>query len=110
MTVERDFMKKIILSLLVLSIFGCAQIDRQSPQEIGATGNVHAAMTGPEVVNLLTNLYNQTLQNCNNSVTAPAFLCSGVTLRVTDKQPGETHHVWNPARRPSKTVVFRFLT
>lgn len=111
MTVERDFMKKIILSLLVLWIFGCAQIDRQSPQEIGATGNVHAAMTGPEVVNLLTNLYNQTLQNCNNSVTAPAFLCSGVTLRVTDKQPGETHHVWNPSQTSVKNggVSFSYL-
>ncbi|MGL6243276.1 halovibrin HvnC [Pseudomonas sp.] len=89
-------MKRIIIALFVASALGCAYVESPT-QDITASSTLHAAMTGQEVANLLTTLYNRVDPNCNNSPTAPAFLCSGVVLRVTDKKPGETHHVWNPS-------------
>jgi hypothetical protein len=89
-------MKRIITALFLATALGCTHIE--SPTlDITATRTPHAAMSGQEVADLLTKLYNRTDINCNGSLTAPAFLCSGVVLRVTDKRPGETHHVWNPS-------------
>ncbi|TBN35547.1 halovibrin HvnC [Pseudomonas sp. BGI-2] len=89
-------MKRIILTLFVASALGCVHVDSPT-QDFTASSASQVAMTGPEVVTLLTTLYNRVDPNCKNFPTAPAFLCSGIVLRVTDKKPGETHHVWNPS-------------
>ncbi|WP_122612276.1 halovibrin HvnC [Pseudomonas viridiflava] len=104
-------MKKIILSVSIATLIGCAQTAPQAPFEQSGSNNSHVAITGPQVVEWLNTLYNSKSQNCHESANQPAFLCSGVIFRVTDKKPGETHHVWNPSPTSVKNggVSFSYL-
>ncbi|WP_460090776.1 halovibrin HvnC [Pseudomonas sp. S2_E02] len=104
-------MRNALLSLLLVTLLGCSPIATQSPVEQGVSNSPNVAMTGPQVVELLNQLYNSKFVNCHESANQPAFLCSGIILRVTDKQPGETHHVWNPSPTSIKNggVSFSFL-
>ncbi|MBC3778301.1 halovibrin HvnC [Pseudomonas sp. SWRI99] len=104
-------MKNIFLVGLFAMLTACAQVDKQPASESHGSHNPRAAMTGPQVVSLLTTYYNRKFTNCNNSANQPAFLCSGIIFRVTKKNPGETHHVWNPSPTSVKNggVSFSFL-
>lgn len=88
-------MRKIIALLLVALVAGCSHqyvIDTSVP-----ITPLSQALSGTEVAAELNTLYSRQLPNCNNSNSQPAFLCSGVTLRVTVKDPANTYKVWDPS-------------
>ncbi|MCX2546472.1 halovibrin HvnC [Pseudomonas sp. COW5] len=103
--------KHIVQALLIAIVLGCTQVDTQSTLPRITSNNPHAAMTGPQVVELLNTLYNRQFPNCDKNDNRPAFLCSGIIFRVTDKNPGDTHHVWNPSPTSVKNggVSFSYL-
>lgn len=88
-------MRKIIALLLVVLMVGCAQqpvMDTTVPIR-----PLSQALAGPEIAAELNTLYGRRFPNCNNSDSQPAFLCSGVTLRVTVKDPNNSYKVWDPS-------------
>ncbi|WP_213939430.1 halovibrin HvnC [Pseudomonas sp. dw_612] len=91
-------MRKIIAFLFVTLMVGCSQ---QSVQPVIDTTvprtPLSQTMAGPEVAAQLNTLYGRRFTNCNNSDSQPAFLCSGVTLRVTVKDPAGVYKVWDPS-------------
>ncbi|MBK5554115.1 halovibrin HvnC [Pseudomonas sp. TH03] len=102
-------MRKIIALLLVALMAGCAQqpvMDTTVPIKI-----LSQSMAGPEVAAELNTLYQRRFPNCNNSDSQPAFLCSGVTLRVTVKDPANKYKVWDPSptSEASGGVSFSYL-
>ena len=88
--------KNIFLGILFATLLGCTQVDTNPPLPV-VSNNPHAEMSGPKVIELLNTLYNRKFPNCDQNNNRPAFLCSGIIFRVTDKNPGDTHHVWNPS-------------
>lgn len=103
-------MQKIIGVLLIALMVGCTQVDIKPSSEVGAINNVQA-LNGPAIATQLTTLYSRKYPNCNNSDSQPAFLCSGVTLRVTVKDPNNTYKVWDPSPTSTRTggVSFSYL-
>ncbi|MDR6926657.1 halovibrin HvnC [Pseudomonas sp. BE134] len=89
-------MHKIIGLLLFALVVGCSQIDHP-PADVGGAFSGGTTQDGPVIAAQLTTLYGRTVANCNNSDSQPAFLCSGVTLRVTVKDPANTYKVWDPS-------------
>ncbi|PQP04065.1 MULTISPECIES: halovibrin HvnC [Pseudomonas] len=89
-------MRKIIGSLLIALMVGCTQVAIQPPSEVGTLNNVQT-LNGPAIATQLNTLYSRKWPNCNKSDSQPAFLCSGVTLRVTVKDPANTYKVWDPS-------------
>jgi hypothetical protein len=106
---EGSVMKKIIGSLLIALTVGCSQIATQPPEVI-SVNNVQT-LNGPAIATQLNTLYSRKFPNCNNSDSQPAFLCSGVTLRVTVKDPANTYKVWDPSPNSVKSggVSFSYL-
>ena len=102
-------MRKIIALLLVALMAGCTQqpvIDTTVP-----VTPLSQTLAGPEIAAQLNTLYGRRFPNCNNSDSQPAFLCSGVTLRVTVKDPANTYKVWDPSpvSEKSEGVSFSYL-
>lgn len=88
-------MRKLMGLLLITLMVGCAQVTTAPPAPI--TINGVQVLDGPETASFLTTLYHRKFPNCNNSDSQPSFLCSGVTLRVTVKDPEEQYKVWDPS-------------
>lgn len=103
-------MLKTIGFLLFALIAGCSHLDRHSENEIGAFNNA-STQSGITVAAQLNTLYGRKFANCNNSNSQPAFLCSGVTLRVTVKDPANQYKVWDPSPTSIKSggVSFSYL-
>ncbi|MBV4484810.1 halovibrin HvnC [Pseudomonas sp. SWRI153] len=102
-------MHKLIASLLLTLLLGCSQTTIQPPDVIDVKGV--QVLNGPAIAEQLTTLYDLKLPNCNNSDAQPAFLCSGVTLRVTVKDPANKYKVWDPSPQSVKSggVSFSYL-
>ncbi|ABA74630.1 MULTISPECIES: hypothetical protein [Pseudomonas] len=88
-------MHKIINLLLLALLVGCAQV--ATPPADTINGNGAQVLSGPAIAAQLNTLYSRTFPNCNKSDSQPAFLCSGVTLRVTVKDPNNQYKVWDPS-------------
>lgn len=87
----------------------CAQIMAQPPRL--SFNNGVQTVNGPDTAAYLTTLYNRKFDNCNKLDSRPAFLCSGVTLRLTIKAPNNDYKAWEPS--PTATakdgVSFSYL-
>jgi hypothetical protein len=107
---EGSVMHRIIGFLLFVLMVGCSQIDK-TPINVGDALSGGNTQNGPAIAAQLTTLYARTDQNCNNSNSQPAFLCRGITLRVTVKDPNNTYKVWDPSPTSIKTggVSFSYL-
>jgi hypothetical protein len=98
------------MGLLLITVIGnCAQA-ATNPPEISRI-NGASVLDGPGTAAYLSTLYNRAFGNCHRSESQPAFLCSGVTLKPTIKDPAETYKVWDP--RPASIanggVSFSYL-
>jgi hypothetical protein len=102
-------MRKTIASLLFTLLLGCAQTTPTPPPGTGVNGA--QVLDGPTIAAQLNTLYERQFPNCNNSDSQPAFLCSGVTLRVTVKDPVNQYKVWDPSPTSVKSggVSFSYL-
>jgi hypothetical protein len=102
-------MSKLLLSLLIALLLGCSQTATQLPTEIGV--NNAQPRTGPAIATYLNTLYARQFPNCNKIDSQPAFLCSGVTLRVTARDPAGQYKVWDPSPTSVKSggVSFSYL-
>lgn len=103
-------MKKIIGVLLIALMVGCTPVATKPPSEVRTFNNIQK-LDGPAIATQLNALYNSKLPNCNNSNSQPAFLCSGVTLRVTVKDPNNIYKVWDPSPTSTRSggVSFSYL-
>lgn len=98
-------MDKILTALLFIFIFSSTQ----AAPIIKDFGHTQVIM-GSSTAEFLNALYNRQFPNCHNSDSMPAFLCSGVVLRVTTKDPAGTYKVWDPSPTSQATGgAFRFL-
>lgn len=88
-------MLKFISMLFVTLIVGCVAVTTTPPDVITVRGA--QVLDGPGTADFLNTLYNREFPNCNGSDSQPAFLCAGVTLRVTVKDPEEVYKVWDPS-------------
>lgn len=70
---------------IITLMLDCAHIMAQPPR-LNLINGVQT-IKGPDTAAYLTMLYNRTFDNCNKLDSRPAFLCSGVTLRLTIKAP-----------------------
>lgn len=102
-------MRNLIALLFILWMVGCTQVTMAPPDTVNINGV--QVLDGPETATFLTTLYNRKFPNCNNTDSQPSFLCSGVTLRVTVKDPNNTYKVWDPspASVTSGGVAFSYL-
>lgn len=102
-------MRKLIGLLLIALMVGCSQVITTPPDVVNVNGV--QVLNGPETATFLTTLYNRRFPNCNTSDSQPSFLCSGITLRVTAKDPEEKYKVWDPSPTSitSGGVSFSFL-
>ncbi|MFJ2466956.1 halovibrin HvnC [Pseudomonas sp. NPDC087615] len=90
-------MNKIIALLFFALLVGCSQPASQTPDVISGTSVQSQRMDGAATAAYLTTLYGRQFPNCNKVNSQPAFLCSGVMIRVTDKDPNNTYKVWDPS-------------
>jgi hypothetical protein len=107
---DKEFVMRKIFGLLVIALLaGCVQTATQPP-EIVSTRDIQV-LDGAAVATELTRLYGLTSANCNGIDSRPAFLCSGVTLRVTEKDPAQKYKVWDPSPTSVKSggVSFSYL-
>jgi len=94
---------KLMIAVLGASfVLGCSQTGPAPQQE---SMNGLAANTGNAVAARLQALYDDKRINCGTP-SAPAFLCSGVTLRVTRQD--NSYHVWDPSPTSVKTGGIHF--
>jgi hypothetical protein len=84
---------KILSSTLLVLLIGCSQTVKQSSE---LTNLGEQANQGFATADYLNTLYGRRFPNCNKSNSQPAFLCSGVTIRVTVK--GTNYKVGSLAR------------
>ncbi|MET1070108.1 MAG: halovibrin HvnC [Pseudomonas prosekii] len=99
-------MRNVMGFFIALLVAGCSQVTTQTNGELGTLSNT---ANGQAVATQLTTLYGRKFANCNKSDSQPAFLCSGVTLRVTVKDPA--YKVWDPSPVSVKSggVSFSYL-
>jgi hypothetical protein len=90
-------MCKTVAFLLIGFLTACSQPASQSPDVIDASAVQSQRMDGPATATYLTTLYARKFPNCNKVDSQPAFLCSGVMIRVTEKDPNNTYKVWDPS-------------
>ncbi|WP_460090772.1 halovibrin HvnC [Pseudomonas sp. S2_E02] len=104
-------MYKIVAFLLIGLLTACSQPASQSPDVIDASAVQSQRMDGPATATYLTTLYARKFPNCNKVDSQPAFLCSGVMIRVTEKDPNNTYKVWDPSPTSVKNggVNFSYL-
>ncbi|TNF82458.1 halovibrin HvnC [Pseudomonas sp. ICMP22404] len=81
--------------LLITLMVSCAPIATKPPEITMADGV--QILDGPDTAAYLDTLYNRNFPNCNKTESQPAFLCSGVTLRLTIKDPLNVYKVWDPS-------------
>ncbi|WP_256657003.1 halovibrin HvnC [Pseudomonas sp. BGI-2] len=89
-------MKNLFLIVFVALIMGCSPTRTILPNDVGVLDSP-AARNGAAVAAQLITLYGRKFPNCNKVDSQPAFLCSGVTLRVTVKDPAGHYKVWDPS-------------
>lgn len=99
---ELIVMKRFSWVLIALLLAGCATHEPTPPQ----SGMSVAVATGPQIAGYLTEAYNNLINMCRATPSAPAFLCSGVLLRAT--QHSTQFHFWNP-NPSSHAVSFSYL-
>ncbi|RON53943.1 hypothetical protein [Pseudomonas frederiksbergensis] len=88
-------MRKLIVLFLIGLVTGCSH---SSVEPLTVTSQAtDAALSGQQIAAQLNTLYSRRSVNCNNSDTQPAYLCSGVTLRTTVKDPANKYKVWDPS-------------
>jgi hypothetical protein len=99
--------RKLIGLLAIGLMVSCAQVATRPPEAIQINGV--QVLDGPAVAASLTTLYRRTFPNCHSSNSQPSFLCSGVTIRVTVKDP--SYKVWDPSPTSVKSggVSFSYL-
>lgn len=100
-------MQRIISVLLLVLLVGCSQTSTQ-PTDIGV--NSEQVLDGPAIASQLTTLYETTPHNCGGD-SRPAFLCSGLVIRQTVKDPLNKYKVWEPSPTSIKSqgVSFSFI-
>lgn len=103
-------MHRIIGFVLFVFMAGCSQTDK-IPTDAGGVLSGNNAQNGPTVAAQLTTLYGRKFPNCNKIDSQPAFLCSGITLRVTVKDPAGRYKVWDPSPTSSRSggISFSYL-
>ncbi|MDO8403455.1 MAG: halovibrin HvnC [Pseudomonas sp.] len=103
-------MHRIIGFVLFLFMAGCSQTDK-IPTDAGGVLSGNNAQNGPTVAAQLTTLYGRKFPNCNKIDSQPAFLCSGITLRVTVKDPAGRYKVWDPSPTSTRSggISFSYL-
>ncbi|MFK0314312.1 hypothetical protein ACIQUF_24175 [Pseudomonas sp. NPDC090233] len=96
-------MKFLILLLLNLMLAACV-----SPPRTPST-NTTSTLDGEATAAALTEQYMDTTPRCNNSDTQPAFLCSGVIIRVTTYS--DDYESWDPSpmAKKKRAVSFSYL-
>lgn len=94
-----------LMTIFVLLLAGCTL---SSPPESRLSVNPADSRNGEEVARNLTTAYHNTAANCG-APTRPAYLCSGVTLRITTTS--DHYDPWNHSDFSKKTgaVSFSFL-
>ncbi|OAB53191.1 hypothetical protein [Pseudomonas thivervalensis] len=102
-------MRKLMGLLLIALMVGCSQVTTAPPDIVNVNGV--QVIDGPGTAGVLTTLYNRRFPNCHNTDSQPSFLCSGITLRVTVKDPAEKYKVWDPSPNSiiSGGVSFSYL-
>ncbi|WP_259696076.1 halovibrin HvnC [Pseudomonas brassicacearum] len=95
--------------LLIGLMVSCSQLATEPPEINRISGT--EILDGPSTAAYLTTLYNRDFPNCHQSNSQPAFLCSGVTLRITTKDPDNFYKVWDPSPISLKSggVSFSYL-
>ncbi|WP_282411533.1 halovibrin HvnC [Pseudomonas sp. PS02303] len=103
-------MHRIIGFVLFVFMAGCSQTDK-IPTDAGGVLSGNNAQNGPTVAAQLTTLYGRKFPNCNKIDSQPAFLCSGITLRVTVKDPAGRYKVWDPSHTSTRSggISFSYL-
>ncbi|WP_219097438.1 halovibrin HvnC [Pseudomonas sp. UMAB-40] len=103
-------MKNAIFIVFIALIMGCSSTRTTSPNDVAVLDGPDAR-NGATVAAQLTTLYGRKFPNCNKVDSQPAFLCSGVTLRVTVKDPAGQYKVWDPSPTSVKSggVSFSYL-
>ncbi|UZE15327.1 halovibrin HvnC [Pseudomonas sp. B21-054] len=89
------FLRQLIGLWSIALFVGCTQVAIVPPEVVNINGV--QVLDGPGTATLLTTLYERRFPNCYSSDSQPSFLCSGVTLRVTVKDPAEQYKVWDPS-------------
>lgn len=88
-------MRKFIGLLLITIMVGCTQLATKPP--VARNINGVEVLDGPGVAAYLGEIYGRNFPNCNRTDSQPAFLCSGVTHRLTVKDPANIYKVWDPS-------------
>ncbi|MPQ66169.1 hypothetical protein [Pseudomonas sp. MWU12-2319] len=91
--------------LMIAFLVGCTSSTFQATNV--TTANINQR-SGEETAANLTRQYNNTAANCGSSTT-PAFLCSGVTLRITKTSPNYDPWEHSDFSRETDAVSFSFL-
>ncbi|MGE8188269.1 halovibrin HvnC [Pseudomonas sp. NPDC086278] len=103
-------MRKTIVFFLMAIMAGCSQVGSYSTHDSDVTTQ-SSAVNGQHIATQLTTLYNRQFPNCNKVDSQPGFLCSGVTFRVTVRDPAGQYKVWDPSPTSTKSggISFSYL-
>ena len=104
-------MRQLTMFLLIPLLAVGSQTLAQPLDVISETGSEVRRLSGPATAAYLQSLYSRQFPNCNKSNSQPAFLCSGVMLRVTIKDPQNTYKIWDPSPKSIQNggVNFSYL-
>lgn len=97
---------KVLTALTLAVLFGCATQSPSPPPALQAS-NIYEH-SGEETARNLTTAYHNTVTDCGTPTT-PAFLCSGVTLRIT--KTSDNYDPWDHSdfSRTTDAVSFSYL-
>lgn len=102
-------MREIMVLLLISLLAGCSQ---PKPQPLGGNKTIGVQsqrMDGAATATSPSTLYNHRFPNCNKVDSQPASPCSGVMIRVTEKDPNNTYKVWDPSPTSKKNGGVNFF-
>jgi len=91
----RQLMQGSVGLLLIGLMVSCTQLGTKPPEITRINGT--EIIDGPGTAAYLSTLYHRNFPNCNRTESQPAFLCSGLTHRLTIKDPAEIYKVWDPS-------------
>ncbi|WP_191833244.1 hypothetical protein [Pseudomonas fluorescens] len=105
-------MQKRLLLMFSMLLASCVTVQPPPPPPPTAPStspSLQTVVDGPATAAALTARYNDTQQNCRGSASMPAFLCSGVILRVTTFSTA--YDAWDPSPTAiaKKGVSFSYL-
>ncbi|MNJ44908.1 hypothetical protein D3C77_399800 [compost metagenome] len=104
-------MKKYLLLMFSVFLASCTTTPEPPPPPTAPSisRSVQTVIDGPATAAALTARYNDTQQNCRGSASMPAFLCSGVILRITTFSTA--YDAWDPSDNAiaKKGVSFSYL-